>query len=248
MELLKTGIAGLDEILGGGVPKGHIILIAGGAGSGKSTLAMQMLHNGAELYNEHGIYVSFEESVDEIRENFSNYSWNLDKIDILSLIPEKLKTVEGAKYVLPAKLYTKDGKEYEMKSFSIDFIEEILKNIVEEKNAKRIVIDSISSLAFQIKDMFMLRQELLNIKNMLRRLGVTAFLITEIGEDEKISRFGVEEFIVNGVIKLYNIKKGSKRVRGIEVLKMRGIKHSQQICLLDIAEKGIVVYPQENLY
>jgi len=248
-ELVKTGIDGLDAMLGGGVPKSYIVLIAGGPGSGKSTLAMQILYNGATKYNEPGIYITLEETAEEIKNNFSSYGWDLSKIEIISLIPEKLKTIEGSKYVLPSKITTGEGEEYTMKSFSIDFIEEIIKRKVEEKGAKRLVLDSISSLASQINDAFLIRHEILNLRSMLRRLGTTSLLITEMPEEGgSISRFGIEEFVAHGVITVYNIRKGSKRARGLEILKMRGVKHSQNISMIEIKENGMVVYPEENLF
>lgn len=247
-ERAKTGIDGLDIMLGGGVPRSYIILIAGGPGSGKTTLAMQALYNGAAKFNEPGIYISLEETAEEIKNNFASYGWDLNKIEIMSLIPEKLKTIEGAKYVLPSKISTGEGEEYAMKSFSIDFVEEIIKKKIEEKGAKRLVLDSVSSFASQIDDPFLIRHEILNLRNMLKRLNVTSFLTVEMHDEGTISKFGIEEFVAHGVITIYNIRKGSKRVRGLEILKMRGVKHSQNISMIEIKENGVVVYPEENLF
>ena len=94
-----------------------------------------------------------------------------------------------------------------------------------------------------------MRQEIQEIIDMLEELGCTSLILTEMpGGREGLSTFGVEEFLLQGVIVIYNTKKGSKRVRGLEVLKMRGRKHSDKICLMEMTDKGIVVYPEESLF
>lgn len=258
IERVPTGIPGLDEMLEGGLPRGYVVLLAGGPGSGKSTLAMQFLYKGAEQYNEPGVYITLEERPRDIIRNFSRYGWDLSRIKIIGLIPQKATLAESVKYV--ASYETPEGVEIEgekesnvlefsPKKFSIDLVKDVITREVKKIDAKRIVVDSIASLAAQLDNAFEIRQEILGLVNLLNELGTTSLILTEMPHGkEGISRFGVEEFMAQGVIALYNIKKGSERVRGLEILKMRGTNHSKRICMFDITNFGIVVYPSENLY
>ncbi len=250
IEKTPTGISGLDEMLQGGIPKGYTVLVTGGPGCGKSTLAMHFLVNGVELYNENGIYITFEESPRDIIRNFSQYGWDLSKIMIIGIIAKKSTFVPAVKYIdREVKEEGKNYKEYTPKKFSVEMIREVITKHVEELNAKRLVIDSLPALALYFSDESEIRQEVLGLVNMLSELNCTSLLLTEMpmGE-ERISRFGIEEYLVHGVIALYNIRKGSERVRGLEILKMRGTKHSKRICLMEIGDGGIEIYPSENLY
>ncbi|MEE8168394.1 MAG: ATPase domain-containing protein [Candidatus Hydrothermarchaeales archaeon] len=252
MEKTLTGIAGFDEMLDGGIPKGYTILVAGGPGAGKSTFAMQYLYKGFTDYNENGIYITLEERPRDIVRNFSGYGWDMSKIKIIGMIPQKASIAQGTKYISPEDLEKqKDSNllEFTPRKFSVDLVRDIITREVESLNAKRLVIDSLASLSLQMEDIYEIRQEVLGLSNLLNELGCTSLLLTEMPEGQGgISRFGVEEFMCQGVIALYNIKKGSERVRGLEIVKMRGTKHSQKICLIDIGATGINVYPTEDLY
>lgn len=249
IERTATGIPGLDEMLAGGIPRGYTVLLAGGPGSGKSTLAMQYLVHGVERHKEGGIYITLEEKPEDILRNFSSYGWDLSRVKIISMIPQKATLGSEVKYVLPGEQQKSNYLEFAPKKFSVDLIKDIITQQVQEAKAKRLVVDSIASLSIQFSDAFEIRQEVLGLSNLLSELKCTSLLLTEMPEGSPgISRYGVEEFVCQGVIALYNIKKGSERVRGLEVLKMRGTKHSKKICMMDILDSGVVVYPQENLH
>jgi|Deesub1362A_J573_1020465.scaffolds.fasta_scaffold00016_52 KaiC/GvpD/RAD55 family RecA-like ATPase len=253
IERTPTGIPGLDEMLNGGIPKGYTVLIAGGPGSGKSTFAMQVLANGVSKYGENGVYISLEERATDIIKNFSPFGWDLSKIKIISMIPQKASLAKDVKYLSPeevsGKAEEKNYLELNPKRFSVDTAKDVIIKEVAKTNAKRLVIDSLAGFSMQINDPFEIRQEILGLSNLLNNLGCTSFLLTEMPEGQKgVSRYGMEEFICQGVIALYNIRKGSERVRGLEILKMRGTKHSQKIVMLEIGPKGVVVYPDEELY
>ncbi len=253
-EKTATGVAGLDEMLEGGLPKGYTILVAGGPGSGKSTFAMQFLTNGVEQYKENGIYITLEEKAADMKRNFSSYGWDLSKIKIISMIPQKISVAQETKYITGAEVTGDGGEddntiELSPKKFSTDLVRDLIKEHVEKSDAKRLVVDSLAALSIQLEDTFSIRQEILGLSNLLSELGCTSLLLTEMPEGQKgISRYGIEEFVCQGVIALYNIRKGSERARGLEILKMRGTKHSQKICLMEMADQGIVVYPNENLH
>lgn len=251
-EKTATGVAGLDEMLEGGIPKGYTILVAGGPGSGKSTFAMQFLTNGVDQYGENGIYITLEERPEDMIRNFSNYGWDLSKIKIISMIPQKASIAQETRYVTSGEVVSggeSNTIELSPKRFSIDLVRDLIKEHVDESNAKRLVVDSLAALSVQLENVFSIRQEILGLSNLLSELGCTSLLLTEMPEGQAgISRYGIEEFVCQGVIALYNIRKGSERARGLEILKMRGTKHSQKICLMEMADQGVVVYPNENLH
>lgn len=247
IEKVETGIPGLDEMLEGGFPKGYTTLISGGPGTGKSTLAMQFLVNGVAR-GEGGIYVTFEERPVDIIRNFSQFGWDLDRIFIIGILTKKSSFVPPANYVDEIR-QGENYREYTPKKFSIDLMRDVLIDEVNKRDAKRIVIDSLPALALHFENDRKIREEILGLINLLSELECTSLILTEMpmGGDG-VSRYGIEEFLVHGVITLYNIRKGSERVRGLEILKMRGTKHSQKICLMEIGNSGIEVYPNENLY
>jgi KaiC/GvpD/RAD55 family RecA-like ATPase len=251
MEKTPTGITGLDEMLEGGIPTGYTILVAGGPGTGKSTFAMQFLKNGVDKYGENGVYITLEEKPFDMIRNFGNYGWDVSKIKIISMIPEKASISQETRYVSVGgeKDSTVNTVELSPKKFSIDLVGDIIRQHVQASNAKRIVIDSLAALSAQLEEPFSIRQEILGLSNLLGGLGCTSLLLTEMPEGQKgISRYGVEEFIAQGVVALYNIRKGSERARGLEILKMRGTKHSQKICMMELSNEGFQVYPNENLH
>ena len=251
MEKTTTGIPGLDEMLDGGLPTGYTILIAGGPGTGKSTFAMQYLKDGVAK-GENGIYITLEERAQDMIRNYANYGWDLSDIRIISLIAQKQSIEEDVKYITAGEvMHGEPDNSVQMipKRFSVDLVRETITDHVNDLSAKRIVIDSLAALQVQIGDPFEIRQEILGLSGLLTKLGCTSLLLTEMPEGQKgISRYGIEEFIAQGVIALYNIRKGSERARGLEILKMRGTKHSQKICMMELASEGFVVYPNENLY
>jgi KaiC/GvpD/RAD55 family RecA-like ATPase len=166
------------------------------------------------------------------------------------MVPQKASIAQDTKYITPEETSKETNYlEFSPKSFSVDVIKDIITEQAEKVDAKRLVVDSLASLSIQLENTFAIRQEILGLSNLLNELGCTSLLLTEMPEgQEGISRYGMEEFICQGVIALYNIRKGSERVRGLEILKMRGTDHSKRICLMEIGDAGVVVYPNENLY
>ncbi|MFQ6052139.1 MAG: RAD55 family ATPase [Candidatus Hydrothermarchaeota archaeon] len=265
MKKVSTGIDGLDEILDGGIPEKSIILISGGPGSGKSIFCVQFLIAGINS-GENGVYVTFEERIEKIKRNMKTFGWDLEKLEgmgklgLLSLIPKRKTPLPQKQYQVEKETQPDGSLIAEAlgapksvftvsEPFHIDTVTEIITEKVKKTRAKRIVIDSLSSLELQISDDFIIRQELLGLFNLLEDLGCTTLVTTEMpyGSD-KISRFGIEEFMTEGVIVLYNFRHNDKRMRAIEVLKMRGMKFREGLFPLKITDKGIVVFPEEKVF
>ncbi len=220
----STAIPGLDEIMHGGIPSGSRILLAGTAGSGKTVLGTQYLYMGAKTFKEPSVYLSFEESTESIRKNAMNFGWDFGPL-------EKENKFAFAKY----------------DPYHVDEVPNILEAKVREIGAKRIVIDSLSSLSFFVRDESEFRRLVLSISRVLEKLDCTSLLISEIVPGSPgISRNGVEEFIVDGVIVLYYKRVGSTFSRAIQVWKMRGTQHSEKLHPYKITKTGIQVYPKEE--
>ena len=225
---VSTGIAGLDQIIEGGFPQGRSILVTGTAGSGKSTLGIQFLYSGAVAHDEHGIMVSLQEEWHDIVTDMGRYGWGLE--DLVN--QQKLAFVQSP---IPFEV----GNE----SATIDAVLDLIHRRAVEINAKRIVFDSIAQLGLPYSDIISLRRDIMRLSSLLRELGCTTILITEMAaEAQQISRYGIEEFVAQGVIVLH-VK---PNYRAIQVTKMRGTKHDTGLHQMRITDKGIAVVPGET--
>ncbi|MCD6591336.1 MAG: AAA family ATPase [Candidatus Aenigmarchaeota archaeon] len=226
MERIKTGIIGLDEIMNGGIPKGQLVLLSGTCGTGKTTLCAQYIYNGLSKFNENGIYLSFEESPESIKNNVKQFGWDFERF-------EKEGRFKFIKY----------------DPYHVEEVFDILESTVREINAQRIAIDSISALGLYVRDKAELRRMIFNLSNILRRLGCTAILVSEIVPGTTgISRYGVEEFVTDSVIVLYYERNEVSFVRAIQIWKVSGSDHSQKLHPYKITNKGIVVLPHEEAF
>ena len=228
---VSSGIKKLDSTIEGGYKKGSINLVEGGAGTGKSIFAMQFLVKGIED-GENGVYMTFEEEEDNLRENMEKFGWNLpelekqDKLDIISMNPEEIiKTVEK-------------------KSLSLKF------TIIKQVKARRMVIDSLSAYSLMFEEGKERREALRHLFKTLREFGCTSLLIAErdINVNDNSSNTDLAEFEVDSVVVLYNIRKGDVRERALEVKKIRGTKNLLKLFPMQVTEKGIDIYPDQTLF
>lgn len=258
IQKITTGIEGLDIILKGGIPENNIVMVTGGPGSGKSILCNQFLMDGINR-RENGLYVSFEEEPDMIRRNFSAFNWNIDKLEkerkykLLCMIAEYHPNAfpSFSKYIIKSENKEKTPFHID-KPFNTEYVSEIISETAKEINAKRIVLDSLTSLELYIGKEFEIRQQLLALFRLLRRLHkdknkITSLITSEIATGDKLSKFSADEFLVDGIIKLYNVRENDRRVRAIEIIKMRGTDFMQGLYSMEITNEGIKVYPHEKI-
>jgi len=223
IEIVPTGIEGLDELLKGGLPSGSTTLVSGSPGSGKTILSLQFLVNCA-IRGENGLYISLEEDVERMKEYLSvAFKWPLEEL-------------------------IKKGRLLMLKSDIYDFekFKDLIETNVEKMKIKRLVIDPITVLSLFFESPFQIRRSLLELDHMLKKLKCTSLLTCEIPEgSQAISSFGIEEFTCDGIILLF-YKIGAPR--GIVIRKMRLIEHDRDVHPFEIkAKKGIVVYPNQKL-
>jgi len=223
---VKTGIPGLDELMEGGFPAGSCVLVSGKIGTGKSIFAMQYIVKGITDFGEPGVFVSLERERKALCQDFQRFGWQLQRLEkegSLQLLGGPLTSLSRGK---------KDAKR---------IISEIVK-AVEASESKRLAVDGMELLSMLPRNEFALWVELDNFKERLREVGCTSVLTSEIREGrEELSRLGVEEEIADGVIVLYYEGEGLTRDRALEVRKMRGTEHSNQLHFFDITSGGIVL-------
>jgi KaiC/GvpD/RAD55 family RecA-like ATPase len=222
-----TGISGFDELVEGGLPQGRTILLTGAAGSGKTTFGMQFLYNGATRYGENGVYVTLQEELADIIQDMGRYGW-----DIQDLVNQS-----KLRFVQPPVPFEISGQE-----INIDTMLDLIHKKVMEIGASRIVFDSLAQLGLPYTDVISLRRDIMRLSSLLRELGCTNILLTEmIGESGKYSLYGVEEFVTQGVIVLHS----TPAYRALQITKLRGTRHDTSLNRMRITDKGIIVIPGE---
>lgn len=226
---VPTGIPGMDDMIQGGIERNSNVLVSGTCGTGKTTFCMQYIYNGAVQFNEPGVYVSFEEQPEQMRRHMLQHGWDLKaledagKIRILRIAPKEVMHIIKEEYG------------------------EIL-NAINDIQAKRVVIDSVSSIEIMIDNEFDRKENALKLCEWLTHHDCTSLIISESEQGTtQYTRHGIMEFVVDGIIVLYNVRKGNTRVNALEVLKMRGTKHDKSLVPFSI-DRGIIAYPQEQVF
>lgn len=240
---MKFGVPGFDNlILKGEIRPGSVILLSGGCGTGKTIFGIQFLLTGVRL-GEESLYISFEESAEKIRTHMKDsFNWDLESWEKTG----KLKIIDAEAIKLARAVEAQlTGKRGEL---LID-ISELPPIIPEGFHPKRVVIDSLSALAsafYGKEEHFRMYIHQL-LKTLEERKAVVLALSETEQEPTKFSESGILEFLGDGVIALYNLRKEMGRVRAIEIIKMRGIKHVRKMVPMKITDSGIIVYPEEEM-
>jgi circadian clock protein KaiC len=233
LERMLTGIEGLDSLLNGGLTVGRSTLVAGTSGSAKTVLAAHFLAAGIRQFGQPGVFVTFEESPEDIRKNMMSFGWDVEQWEN-----------EGKWAFVDA---SPRGKEQPILVGDFDFSALIarVKHAAKKVNAKRASIDTIAAVFLQYKDIDMVRGELLRLSESLKEMGITSLITVErLQEYGDISRFGVEEFVTDNVIVLRNAMENERRRRTVEVLKLRGADHSKGECPFTVSTRsGITAVP-----
>jgi circadian clock protein KaiC len=228
-----TGIQGLDEITGGGLPKGRPTLICGSAGCGKTLLAMEFLVRGATQFNEPGVFMAFEETAKDLTKNVVSLGF-----DLKDLIARK-KIVLDFVYLEPSDI--EESGEYDLEGLFIR-----LGQAIDSIGAKRVVLDTIESLFSGLPNQHILRAELRRLFRWLKDKGVTAVITGERGE-ATLTRQGLEEYVSDCVIVLDHRVNDQISSRRLRVVKYRGSTHGTNEYPFLIDEDGFSVLPVTSL-
>jgi len=228
-----TGIQGLDEITGGGLPLGRPTLVCGGAGCGKTLLAAEFLVRGAAQFGEPGVLMAFEETEKELKANVASLGF-----DLAGLVRRKKIFID---YVHIERSEAHESGEYDLEGLFVR-----LNHAIDSIGAKRVVLDTLEVLFASIPNEAILRSELRRLFRWLKDKGVTAVITAERGR-EQLTRHGLEEYVSDCVIVLDHRVNDQIATRNLRVMKYRGALHGTNEFPFLIGEEGISVLPITSL-
>ncbi len=224
-----TGIRGLDEVTGGGLPKGRTTLLCGSAGCGKTMLAMEFLVRGAQQYDQAGVFISFEETPDDLAQNVASLGFDL-------------KTLAARKKLLVEHIRVVRSEIEETGSYDLEGLFIRLALAIDSVGAKRVVLDTLEALFGGFSNIAILRAEIRRLFEWLKQRGVTAVVTAERG-DGTLTRHGLEEYVSDCVILLDHRVVNQLTARRLRIVKYRGSAHGSDEYPFLIRSNGISVVP-----
>ena len=228
-----TGIQGLDEITGGGLPRGRPTLMCGGPGCGKTLFAAEFLVRGAVQFGEPGVFMAFEETEAELKANVASLGF-----DLAGLVRRKKITID---YVHIERSEVQESGEYDLEGLFVR-----LNHAIDSIGAKRVVLDTLEALFASLPNEAILRAELRRLFRWLKDKGVTAVITAERGR-EQLTRHGLEEYVSDCVILLDHRVDDQIATRNLRVVKYRGALHGTNEFPFLIGDEGISVLPITSL-
>lgn len=226
---VQTGIPGFDEITRGGLPAGRPSLICGSAGAGKTLFAMEFLVRGATIFNEPGVFISFEETDEELATNVASLGFDLKR-----LIADKKILLD---YVFIERAEIEETGDYDLEGLFLR-----LEHAINSIGAKRIVLDTLEALFSGLPNEAIIRAELRRLFRWLKEKGVTAVITCERGEGT-LTRYGLEEYVADCVILLDHRVENQISTRRLRIVKYRGTAHGTNEYPFFIDESGFSVLP-----
>ena len=257
---VATGIPGLDELIGGGIPEGRVILVVGGPGTGKTVMCGQFLYNGIYEYEESGVFVSLDESKDHFYREMQQFGWDFRKaeeegkftfIDAtrmsrLAILEEKLDKKNT--HDLHARLR---GKRLPIDKLLSDLSVKVHHTKIRPHaltRAQRVVVDTLAALYYRFPDPVERRTVVVDLIESLADLGVTTLVTTELRQLGLERSVLEEEFLVHGVIMMQTLFSGGATTRAMQIEKMREAQVNSNLVPYSIGQKGIEVFPKIQLF
>jgi KaiC domain protein len=229
IQRVSSGIDGLDEMLGGGFPAGHVVVVIGDSGTGKTTLVLQYIMEGL-LKNEPGLYITIEEEKESIIATAKAYGWDMEK------------------YIKEHKLALLKLDLSDMKTTARQIKSE-LPGIIKTLGTKRLVIDSITLFSMIFDDVTERRIRLLGLIKAIKKAGITALFTAEVNADNTLhSKDGIVEYSSDGVLLLQQNELDRNIRLMTRVIKMRRIQHDRLYRPYEITDKGLVVFSNEMVF
>jgi len=230
VDRVESGIPGLDKLIEGGFVKNSVNLVAGQTGTGKTLFCMQYLLHGLKK-GENGVYITLEQKEDEILQDMGRFGSDV----------EFQKYIKAGKFLLAHLEPTGMG---ELTAATVNYIKKV--------NAKRFVLDSLSiaTMGWKIGEMDVtkIRGEVFAFIKSLKNMGVTSLLITEIPETDvrALSRFGFEEYLADGIIKLHYLGIGEATYNNLEIRKMRRTSHAKGTFPIEFTKDGLKISAEKG--
>lgn len=243
IERCPTGINGFDSLISGGFPRGRTILLSGGCGTGKTAFGVEFIYNGAVKYNEPGIFIALEQNPLFLKADMYGFGYDLERVEReggVRIIDASLSRRGSDAFIKSKKSSTELPLITLPENFKIDDVNRRIKEIANQINAKRVVIDSISSIGDIIKGGSEVRDTVLEMNYSLQDAELTSIIISDtIDEGSVIPEQAVEEYVADGVVTLRTNE--ALNTRTLRIKKMRGTKHTLKPMVFELTPNGIKV-------
>lgn len=236
VDRVKTGIPGLDEILNGGIPRRNVVLLSGGPGTGKSIFSYQFLWSGLKE-GEPGILVALEEHPVQVRINMAQFGWDVRKSEREGVFAIVDAFTSGIGEAAKREKYVVTDPE------DVNMLVDVLREAIRDVGAKRVAIDSVSTL--YLAKPALARRTVMLLKRVLSGMGATSILVSQVSVTERGFGGPGVEHASDGIIRLDLDEVDGELVRSLIVWKMRGTSHSMKRHPFQITDKGIVVSPDK---
>jgi circadian clock protein KaiC len=235
---VRTGIPGFDTIISGGLREGRPIVICGPPGSGKTTFGLQYLYSGAKDFDEPGVYVTLSQSAEEITKDCKQFGWDIQNL----MAQGKLLIIDARPFKIQEGYLALDESLYRGESVPFEHLTQLILSGIKRIDAKRLVVDSLTVLGMQYSNNFYMRQGMQGLMQTLEDYKCTSILITEQPNKDEIP---VEWYVASGIIMMHHVRKEDTMERTIQVLKLRGVRHDDQIYPMKLDENGLrVLHPK----
>jgi circadian clock protein KaiC len=245
---ISSGIGGLDELIGGGLPEGRVVLVVGGPGSGKTIMCSQFLYKGIHETQENGVFVSLDEGKKHFYSEMKNFGWDFEKAES----ERKFAFIDATRMsrvaMLKEALYKEESGSLRGKQLPIDKLIENLQAGIMQTNAKRVAVDTLAALIYRFPDPVERRTTIVDLIESLADLKVTSLVTTELGHLGLERSALEEEFLVHGVIMMQTLFSGGTTTRAMQVEKMREAKVNPSRVPYSIDRNGIEVFPNMPLF
>lgn len=231
---IRTGIPGFDSLISGGFREGRSVILSGPPGGGKTTFGMQFLYSGAKDFDEPGILVTLSESPNEIKNDFKTYGWDIQKL----IDDGKLLIIDARPFKMEDGFVALDESLYRGETLPFMHLTQLILSSIKRIGAKRLVIDSLTVLGLQYANRFYVRQGLQGMIQALEDQHCTSIMISENIDAEKTP---MEWYVASGVVLLGHIQRENSMERTVHIIKMRGMRHSEQIHPIKLGESGLLI-------
>src|SRR3990172_13244482 len=216
-EGVPSGVVGLDELIGGGFPRGTVVLVLGRPGTGKTILASQFLYKGFSQFAENGIFVSLDESKEHFLSEMLKFGWDFKKAEeegkFFFIDATRLSRIA----ILKEKMLKEETSSLRGKELQIDKLIEELQGKIKQINAKRVVLDTLASLFYRFLDPIERRTAGVDLIEALSDLGATVLVTTELSQLGLERKLSDEEFLVHGVIMMQTLFSGGTTTRALQI-------------------------------
>ena len=247
-EIVRSGVAGLDELISGGFPRGRVILVLGGPGTGKTILASQFLYRGLSEYGENGIFVSLDESKNHFCPEMLKFGWDFMKAEDEGKFAFIDATRLSRVAILKEKMMREETSSLRGKQLQIDKLIEELQGKIQQIGAKRVVLDTLASLFYRFMDPIERRTATVDVIESLSDLGATTIVTTELSYLGLERNLMDEEFLVHGVIMMQTLFSGGTTTRAMQVEKMRGASVNPNLVPYTIDKNGLEIFPAMSVF